>query len=608
MGAGRTEGIVNTGDTAEDLIVLGALAASLSPDDPGRSLNAAAELLRTTAGADDCEIFLCEPKGGDLVLSACCGPDREAFMERVRFQPGVGYPGLVAATGEPLLTRYLDRDRRFLRRKVTRCGIVSFVTAPLWAPSGALGCVSLAWKTRAAPVERGSELLSKAAGLISTAARAGLLSAREMVGGAIDAAGSGLEAQWRACLEVIVNASHARGGVLALYDPDGGETTILGTAEAADICASAVDGRVRCQTLAEGHGAALGGSRSGWPAACRCLPATTRSALCLPLRSNRRLDGVLVLDRGNALPDPPGRDLVVLLTMAREAAVRLAPRGGVLLPRGSGPLGSPVLELRCFGGFDVRLHGQPIPAEAFTRKKALTLLKMLILSAGNPMSRDALAERLWPGADAGTGANRLHGVLHALRTAIEPFREQRRWIYICNIGELYYFNMESPQWIDVYTFRRHAANAHDAERQGRREEAIRHLEAALALYRGDLFADEPYASWCELERAELKHRYVDLTGRLADLWISAGDADRSAGWLRRGLLVDPLREDLHQKLIRALIALGRRQQALAQYQTCLRLLRDELGADPLPETRRLGRLVSGAAAEDHPPAFPSPSL
>lgn len=609
MDSGRIDEVVTAGAPSEDLLVLGTLAAALSPDDLGRSLDAAVELLRSAAGADDCEIFLREPEGGDLVLAACCGSDRDALMEIVRFETGAGYPGIVAATGERLLTQHLDRDRRFLRRRVTERGIVCFVSAPLWGTDGALGCIDFAWRDVDAPIERSAELLSKAARPVATTVRAGLLAARDLVDRAVDAAGPGLVSRAKACLEVIARSARARGGTLALYDADGGETQVLAAGDVVHICADAVDGKLRCRLLAEGHGVVLTGSRSGWPAACRCLPNRTVSPVCLPLRSGRRLHGAAVLDRGDVPPNPPGRDLVPLLTMAAEAAARLVPHGAERSASGATPSSAtPLLELRCFGGFEVRLHGQPVPAEAFARRKALTLLKLLVLSAGNPVSRDALAERLWPGVDERTGANRLHGVLHALRSAIEPYREQRRWIFVCNIGELCYFNMESPHWTDVYAFRRHAASGQEAERRGRREEAIRHLEAALGLYRGDLFGDEPYASWCELERAELRHRYVDLTGRLAELWIAEGEATRGLAWLRRGLLADPLREDLHQTLIRALIALGRRREALGQYRTCARLLREELGAEPLPETRRLAQLASGAVPSSHSPTSPPPSL
>lgn len=588
------------GAPPEDLLVLGTLAAALAPDDLGRSLDAAVDLLRAAAGADDCEIFLREPEGGDMVLAACCGSDRDALMEIVRFESGAGYPGLVAATGEQLLTRHLDRDRRFLRRRVTERGIVCFVSAPLWGTDEVLGCVDLAWRDVNAPIERGAELLSKAARPIATTVRAGLLAARDTVDRAVDAAGPGLVARAEACLDVIVRTAGTRGGTLALYDADGGETTIVGTADGVRICADAADGRLRCRTLAEGHAVALTGSRSEWPAACRCLPNATVSPLCLPLKSGGRLRGIVVLDRGEVPPNPPGHDLVPLLTMAAEAAARLVPDVAERSTTGvTAASATPVLELLCLGGFEVRLHGKPVPTETFGRKKALTLLKILVLSAGNPVSRVALTERLWPGVDERTGANRLHGVLHALRTTIEPYREQRRWLFVCNIGDLCYFNMESPHWTDLFAFRRHAASAHAAERRGRRDEAIRHLEAALGLYRGDLFADEPYARWCDLERSELGHLYIDLTGRLADLWIAEGDALRGVAWLRRGLLADPLREDVHRKLIRALIALGRRPEALEQYDVCVRLLRDELGVDPLPETRQLILLASAAMPHGH---------
>ena len=607
MDSGRIDEVVTAGAPSEDLLVLGTLAATLSPDDLGRSLDAAVELLRAAVGADDCEIFLREPEGGDLVLAACCGSDRDALMEIVRFESGSGYPGIVASTGKRLLTRHLDRDRRFLRRRVTERGIVCFVSAPLCGPDGSLGCIDFAWRDVDAPIEKSAELLSKATRPIATTVRAGLLAARDLVDRAIDAAGPELVPRAKACLDVIARSARARGATLALYDADGGETKLLNSTGVVHICADAVDGKLRCRPLAEGHGIALTGSRSNWPAACRCLPKTTVSPLCLPLRSGRRLHGIAVLDRGDVPPNPPGRDLVPLLTMAAEAAARLVPHGAERSATGAPP-GSPApfLELRCFGGFEVRLHGQPVPAEAFGRRKALTLLKLLVLSAGNPISRDALAERLWPGVDARTGANQLHGVLHALRSVIEPYREQRRWIFACNIGDLYYFNMEAPHWTDVFAFRRHAAGAQEAERRGRREEAIRHLEAALGLYRGDLFGDEPYASWCELERSELRHRYIDLTGRLADLWIAEGEAPSGVAWLRRGLLADPLREDLHQRLIRALIGVERRPEALAQYEVCVRLLRDELGAEPLPETRRLAQLASAAVPQSHSPTSPTP--
>lgn len=495
-----------------------------------------------------------------------------------------------------------------MRRRVTERGIVSFVCAPLWGPQGPLGSLSLAWRDRAAPIERGAQLLSIAGGPIATTVRAALLGAREAIGRACDAANAGREARGRACLHAMVDASHARAGTVALYDPDGGDTMVLSTSSTAGICANAADGRLRCARLARGHGVLLEGPRGEWPAACRCLPENTLAPLCLPLRSGGRLHGILVLDRGDAPPSPSGRDLVLLLTMASEAAVRLAPQPRERSsPRVTGISADAVLELRCLGGFDVRLHQRTIPPEAFIRKKALALLKTLVLSAGNPVNRDALADRLWPGVHPRTGANRLHGVLHALRTAIEPFSAQRRWIYVCNMGDLYYFNMESPHWIDIYEFRRHSAGAYEAERRGRLDDAIRHVESALALYRGDLFADDPYSSWCELERAELRHRYVDLTARAAALWGAAGQVDRGVGWLRRGLSTDPLREDLHQALIRSLVTLGRRHEARVQYEACVRVLRDELHAEPLPETRQLERLTLDPATIPFSP-FPSSSL
>lgn len=577
------------GDDAglDPLAVLGTLAERLSPEDLGRTLDAAADLLCAAAGADDCEIALREPDGGDLVLASCSGADREALMERLRFQHGEGFPGIAAATRIPCETRCLGRDPRFLRRTVPQRGISAFASIPLQSAGQLLGCVSLAWRDDRAPIAEAIELVTRACRPLASAVRAGLLAARETVDRALESAGTDEEMRARACLKALAEAAGARSGALALYDAAGRNIAAFTTGASADMCADVLDGRTPCPPLQLGHGVVLHGGRATWPCACRQLPASVQGPVCLPLRSEQRLRGVMVLDRP-APSSPPTRDVVLLLTMAGEAAARIkSAHGDRPARRVRAGADRHVLEVRCFGGFEVRRDGGLIPPDAFARRKARMLLRVLILRAGLPVHRDVLVEHLWPGVDGRTGANRLHGVVHALRAAIEPYHDESRWIFVSNTADLYRFNLESPHWIDLYEFQRQVVSAQDAERHGRRNEAIRHLEFALGLYQGDLFADEPYAGWCELDRCELRQRAVDLMAHVALLCVAAGESERGVAWLRRAIRADPLREDLHRILIRELLALGLRGDARAQYDLCVRVLRDELGVDPSPATRRL---------------------
>lgn len=253
---------------------------------------------------------------------------------------------------------------------------------------------------------------------------------------------------------------------------------------------------------------------------------------------------------------------------------------------------APLLEMRCLGSLDLKLGGMPLLPGAFVRRKALALLKLLVLRAGNPISRDKLIEHLWPGVEEKQGTNRLHVTLHALRTVIEPFHAERRWLFIQNHGDSYAFNQHSPHRIDLYHMRRLATLARQAERVGDWEGALPLLEQAAALYHGDLFEDEPYAAWCELERWDLRNQYLTFIHRLVFLCLRAGVPERVVHWLRQALKFDPLNEELHRSLIEVLIALGWRSMALDQYRTCVRLLSEELGIDPMPETQQLGKKMA----------------
>ena len=220
----------------------------------------------------------------------------------------------------------------------------------------------------------------------------------------------------------------------------------------------------------------------------------------------------------------------------------------------------PTLQAHCFGRFRVALDGVEIPPSRFKRQKSLTLLKLLAAHRGRPFRRETLMELLWPDADPALSSNHLRVVLHDLRRALE-----RR------AGEL-----------DVELAR------------GRIGEALAAGRAAAALYTGDFLEDEPYDDWCLAERERLRERYLDLLLRLSGLLAGRALLAEAIDVCRRALAADPLRERTHRQLMELLWKHGDRDAALRQYESCRRMLRDELDVAPDDETQARYRAILGS--------------
>lgn len=69
----------------------------------------------------------------------------------------------------------------------------------------------------------------------------------------------------------------------------------------------------------------------------------------------------------------------------------------------------------------------------------------------------------------------------------------------------------------------------------------------------------------------------------------------------RLVATDPLREDAHRQVMLLCHRLGQRHAALQQFETCCHILRDELNADPLPETVRLAEEIRRGASPARTP-------
>ncbi len=141
------------------------------------------------------------------------------------------------------------------------------------------------------------------------------------------------------------------------------------------------------------------------------------------------------------------------------------------------------------------------------------------------------------------------------------------------------------------------------------------LEKALACYRGEFLEGfyvkgaPAFEEWLLSERERLHTLAVGGLRALLVLRRERGEYRAAIATARRLLTLDPWLEEAHRELMLLLALTGRRSEALAQYESCRRLLKQELGLEPLEETTALyHRLVAWKGPSGPPGTAPLPAF
>lgn len=289
------------------------------------------ELLERS-GADAAELFVREPGGSRLWLAAHRGIAARDFRARTVFDLGEGYPGIVARTGEPILTANLGEDARFLRGGVKRSGFRCFHCVPLRAADGTIvGSLHLAGRRRDLAHVGRPEQLDEAAGRLAALLELGQLRAKDAVSGLrsdaqLDAARN-LELRLRRALEVMAEVTGASGGIALLRDARTGSLHPWAWTGAYASACSAVSGgdheQCACSVITQRSGK-IGSNRSGEGLRrCTVAPSVYARVACVPMVAGDELLGAISLGfaEGGALP---GRLLAVLSSMAQRLAPEVA--------------------------------------------------------------------------------------------------------------------------------------------------------------------------------------------------------------------------------------------------------------------------------------------
>ncbi len=245
------------------------------------------------------------------------------------------------------------------------------------------------------------------------------------------------------------------------------------------------------------------------------------------------------------------------------------------------------MDARCrielLGGLRVLQGGRLITR--FSTQKTAALLAYLAYHRQTAHAREVLIELLWHDSSQNAGRASLSMALSSLRHQLEPPGVSAGAVLIAdrnNVG----LNVLAIT-TDVAEFETAVEAANRARDDQQR---LQHLTDAVEQYRGRLLPGH-YEDWALLQQDRLEELYLRVLRRIVSLCQQTGEGDAAISFARRILLVDPLREEAHRDLMRLYAKAGQPEQALRQYQELERLLDQEQGDVPAPETRALVRQI-----------------
>lgn len=242
------------------------------------------------------------------------------------------------------------------------------------------------------------------------------------------------------------------------------------------------------------------------------------------------------------------------------------------------------LQITTFGRFALSIDGQPLEGRRAGRGKPLELLQALIARGGDGVSESMLADSLWPDTDGDAAHHALETTLYRLRKLLGSEHALVLHNGLLSLDARYC-------WVDVWAV----------------EQLLRELDEGLRAQVSPAVLDEQLRRLRELYGGPFLDKVsslpeVELTrerlhGQVGQVVMGLGNAleqdrawqagiDLYSWWMEQA----PLSEEIYRRLMVCFSELNRRDEAVAVYERCTRVL-GTVDADPSAAIRSLRRAL-----------------
>lgn len=237
----------------------------------------------------------------------------------------------------------------------------------------------------------------------------------------------------------------------------------------------------------------------------------------------------------------------------------------------------------------VYLTGEPclltpdrlIRAGRLPRRQGRLAFAYLVSERARPVPRDELAEALWPDGPPASPDVALSSLISKLRALL--FEAGLDRLTLRAADGCYRLELPGGTWVDTEAAHEALHEAEAALRAGDHAGAYAPAAVASAVLRRP-FLPGAEGQWVERRRDALRQLLVRALDVLAEVHAWNREPAMALRVAEQAVALEPFRESGYRRLMELHHRAGDRAQALRVYERCRRLLAEELGAAPSPET------------------------